>query len=361
MKQVQDLTCCRALFAASVFAYHVNLQCQFAPLFGMAGYPVQRGYLGVDGFFVLSGMVLAYAHPALALTWRDARQFWAKRLVRIYPVHIAMILAFLCLLGVGALLGLRPREPERFGLDELVNHLLLIHAWGASDRWAWNYPSWSISAEWAGYLSFPVLWMLCRRLSRAALWSVLPLALLALLVTEHYNSGSLNLTFDGALRRFFPEFIAGMATVPLVPALARMLPGRGLSAAGVIAALAGLVTFHDALAVAGFWALLAGLLVSSAQGGRALLGRVPGLVWLGEISYAFYMSFAFVETVQATAWRYAKVDPTHARLLYGVSTTALTFGLGLAAWWLIEQPALRAYAGRRRRPVQVPAPGVALR
>ena len=37
--------------------------------------PVSRGYLGVDGFFVLSGLILAHAHPATGTPWR----FWARR------------------------------------------------------------------------------------------------------------------------------------------------------------------------------------------------------------------------------------------------------------------------------------------
>ena len=34
-----------------------------------------------------------------------------------------------------------------------VSNGLLVHAWGVLDELTWNYPSWSISAEWAAYLS----------------------------------------------------------------------------------------------------------------------------------------------------------------------------------------------------------------
>ncbi len=56
--RIDDLTACRAVFAGWVFLYHLNLHlgpgglAWLRPLVG-------RGYLGVDGFFVLSGLVLA--------------------------------------------------------------------------------------------------------------------------------------------------------------------------------------------------------------------------------------------------------------------------------------------------------------
>ena len=72
MKHVVDLTCCRALFAAWVFAYHMNLQTHYADALGPLGSVVERGSLGVDGFFILSGMILAHAHPHLAPTLSEA-------------------------------------------------------------------------------------------------------------------------------------------------------------------------------------------------------------------------------------------------------------------------------------------------
>ncbi len=118
-RRIDDITCSRALFAAWVFAYHLNLQASFTPSLGFLGRLIERGALGVDGFFILSGMVLAYAHPDLGLTFGEAHRFWAKRLVRIYPVHLAMLAALLMMLGTGYLLHQHPRDPGRFGAGEL--------------------------------------------------------------------------------------------------------------------------------------------------------------------------------------------------------------------------------------------------
>jgi peptidoglycan/LPS O-acetylase OafA/YrhL len=350
MKHVTDLTCCRAIFAGWVFAYHLNLQAHYASLLGPAGALVRRGSLGVDGFFILSGMILAYAHPNLSVTFADARQFWAKRLVRIYPVHLAMILAFALMMGSAWLLHVHPRDPDRFSLGELLSHLTLMHAWGVSDRWAWNYPSWSISAEWAGYLSFPLLWAVLRGQNAIGLAVVLPLTLLGVgAVRAIAHAQDLSLTYDGGVMRLFPEFIAGIAILPLLPRLPRRLNGYWLAAAGGSGAVLAAIAGSETATIAALWVLLLGLLLAGEQGRRPALARVPGLRWLGEISYSYYMSFALVETLQATVWRHLNLLPEEHRLAYMASTTAGTLTLATLAWALVERPSLRAFAAISRR------------
>ena len=353
VKHLTDLTCCRAIFAGWVFAYHLNLQARYAPSLGVFGGFVHRGALGVDGFFILSGMILAYAHPELSIGFTEVRRFWGKRLARIYPVHIAMVVAMALLVGSGWVLHVHPRDPDRFGFDELVNHLLLIHAWGFSDRWAWNYPSWSISAEWAGYLLFPFVWALLRRQNRIGLAVILPLTLLGVIAARVIaQAEGLSLTYDGGLIRIFPEFIAGMAILPLLRQLPRWWNGHLLALAGAAGFVAAAIVNAETATIASLWLMLAGLLLAGRQGRGAILGRIPGLHWLGEVSYSYYMSFALVETMQATLWRRLDLAPVQHPGLYVASSTAMTLGLATLAWLLVERPALRAYAqwtGRRAR------------
>lgn len=360
MKHIEDLTCCRALFAGWVFAYHLNLQAHYASLlgdgpFGLGGRMVENGSLGVDGFFILSGMILAHAHPALRPTLVESRQFWAKRLVRIYPVHAATLALLAMMIGAAALLGMAPRDPQRFGVGELLSHLALLQAWGASDRWAWNYPSWSISAEWAGYLMFPLLWASLRKRTAAALGVIVALMLLAVAgCRAHANAADLSLTFDGGVLRLLPEFIGGMCVVPLLPVLDRGIRGLRLAAGGGLIVAVGALLSDPlqpgaALTIAGLWCVLAGLLLAARQGRGRVLARMPGLVWLGEVSYSFYMSFALVETLQATLWRRIALDPAQRPALYVLTTTALTLALATLFWAGVEKPALRAYARITRR------------
>ena len=339
--RVDDLTCCRGLFAAWVFAYHVRLQLGAGSLWPF-GPAVARGYLGVDAFFILSGLVLAHAHPTLPRAFSAARRFWLKRLLRIYPVHLATILLLGVVVLLGASLGFAARDPGRFGAAELARHLLLLQGWGFSGRWAWNYPSWSISTEWAGYLAFPLLWWLLREASVTACLLVL-LAMLAALASVDISHGSvgLNLTFEGAFARFFPEFVAGMAAARLVSLLHRRISARLLSGAGLMLAGSALAAGRDWLVVAGLWLLLAGLLAAARQQRSPVLARVPLLQAFGEVSFAFYMSFAVVETILAFVWRRAGVTPADRATLFIATTSGLTLGLALLLRAWVERPALR--------------------
>jgi peptidoglycan/LPS O-acetylase OafA/YrhL len=325
-----------------VFAYHVHLAVGAPRMLGL-GPVLHRLYLGVDGFFILSGLVLALAHPRLPLAPGALAAFWLRRLQRIYPVHLAMILLLFLLLGIAAAAGIAPRDPARFAPAELLRSLLLVHGWGLSDGWAWNYPSWSISTEWAGYLAFPLLWLAVRRLpGGAVVW--LPPLMLALLAWVEWRAGGagLNLSYSGALGRFFPEFAAGMALARLgVPRLA----GGVLALAGLAVCILALFALPDAAVVAGLWLLLAGLFWQSRQGGPAggaagwLGAAVP--LWLGSVSYAFYMSFAPVELVQSVLWRHAGAAPSAHPLVYAALASALTLALGTLAWRFVETPAMR--------------------
>jgi peptidoglycan/LPS O-acetylase OafA/YrhL len=225
-----------------------------------------------------------------------------------------------------------------------------MHAWGVSDRWAWNYPSWSISAEWAGYLSFPLLWAVLRGQNAIGLAVVLPLTLLGVgAVRAIAHAQDLSLTYDGGVMRLFPEFIAGIAILPLLPRLPRRLNGYWLAAAGGSGAVLAAIAGSETATIAALWVLLLGLLLAGEQGRRPALARVPGLRWLGEISYSYYMSFALVETLQATVWRHLNLLPEEHRLAYMASTTAGTLTLATLAWALVERPSLRAFAAISRR------------
>jgi peptidoglycan/LPS O-acetylase OafA/YrhL len=331
---IHDLTCVRALFAGWVYLYHLNLQ------LGGGGGWLHRGYLGVDGFFVLSGAVLTLAHPDPPRGAGPVLRFWLRRLLRLYPVHLAVLALMLALLAAAAAAGVTPNDPGRFDPGELWRSLLLVHGWGLSDRWAWNYPSWSISTEWAGYLLFPALLLAGRALPSAALAAV-PAVALAVLIWVGGGTVGLNLTYAGALGRFFPEFAAGIALC-LIGRRIRWRPGAGAVALTVAALGVVVAVLPDAGVVAVLWGVLLVLLL---RGDAALLDRVPGLRWLGTLSYAFYMSFALTEMALAAVWRRLGTAPPDHPAAYAAASLALTLVLALALSFGIERPVLRRARG----------------
>ncbi|MBV8649940.1 MAG: acyltransferase, partial [Alphaproteobacteria bacterium] len=146
------LTGLRGLGALLVLIYHSH------DFIATASWPlVKMGWIGVDIFFVLSGFIISHVHlnDFVRLSAVAVGRFLALRLSRIYAVHIVTILGALLLFAGRLSIGHTP-SPGRFSLASLIENLLLVQAW-ASDRLTWNYVSWSISAEWAAYLIFPLV------------------------------------------------------------------------------------------------------------------------------------------------------------------------------------------------------------
>lgn len=355
-QELTDLTICRAIFAAWVFTYHVDLYLNFSKWLGPFADLIRHGYLGVDGFFLLSGLILARVHPELGgkalyealpkfrppmLT--ECMKFWGKRLARVYPVHLATLVILAVLVGGGMLLGWAPRDPARFGAASLLQNLFLVQGWGGSSQGAWNYPSWSVSTEWAGYLLFPFLWYLLVYFGTmvAAQTAIVGFAVIGLVFVNHGHN--LNLTFADGLFRFFPEFIAGMATARFVHLCADYAGVRRVVfVAGVIFSVLWAALGVDLLVVVGLWLVMFAFLMQADTGLPTILGSRPVLHWLGQLSYSFYMSFAIAELLLAQCFRRMGWPPANHGLLFAGGMLAITFALAVFLHIAIENPCRRA-------------------
>jgi len=311
---------------------------------------LSHGYLGVDGFFILSGLVLTRVHPEMtqSLSWAASLNFWGRRLARIYPVHFAVIVLLAVLVWSGMAFGFAPRDPSRFSLPALLENLLMIQSWGFGGHWAWNYPSWSVSSEWAGYLLFPFialalgyfdLWVMTQTI-------VVSLPILGFVIFLHH--GTINLDFTDSLWRFFPEFIAGAATAKVVPFMADNGPVRPMIGLGLLFIIAGTMLNADLLSVLALWLFITAFAMQ-ADADRHPFITIPGLRWLGGLSYAFYMSFATIELLITQIFRRQGWDiPSHA-LIFAALMTLFTLALALALHIGVEIPC-RRIADRRLRP-----------
>jgi len=352
-RELTDLTACRAIFALWVFAYHINLHAQFARHLGPFGAIIDKGYLGVDGFFVLSGLILARVDDKIPMTRQGITHFWGKRLARLYPVHLAVIILLGALFIGGLAIGLTPRQPDRFGTLALIENLLLVQGWGFLHHWTWNYPSWSISTEWAGYLIFPFIVTAFARFFYMAVIAALPLCLFILCVVSFHYHG-LNLTFGASMLRFFPEFVAGMITTIAVPLFADEFNGAAIGLVGALTAGAFAWGGHDAMTVFGLWMMLYGFAMQGDAEKPAYLGRIKPLHYIGVISYPLYMSFAPAELVTSQLFRRLHETPASVPLAYSSMLIALTFALGIVLHVVIEKPA-RVALNRRLDPTRAAA------
>lgn len=349
--EIRALTGLRAVLAWWVVLYHLAEPDLAAITLGPFDTLRTHGYLAVDGFFILSGFILAYVY-------RDAFanpapgtyvQFLIARLSRIYPVHLVVLALLLVLFGSAYLgLGFRARVSERFGLDELLWQVSLLHGWGFSQRLAWNYPSWSISAEWFAYLCFPLVHRLVLRAKGQAVPVAVALAALAgLAVFEQVGpTGNLSYTYEFALIRIGFEFVGGAALLMLARRwLGRAPTHRGRPHALLALLAAGFAThwLPDAAVVA-----CLGLAILFLSHPDDLLARIlgrNGAVYAGETSYSVYMVHALIEGLAILGLRAVPgLTTVPAWVIFGVVVVVVQLAAD-QMWRHVERPGREA--GRR--------------
>jgi peptidoglycan/LPS O-acetylase OafA/YrhL len=348
------LTGLRGVAAWFVVLYHIRLSAgQQVPAEALAFF--SKGYLAVDLFFMLSGFVLwlNYAERLRAEGLAAAPIFLARRLARIWPLHLFILAGTIAFAALLQALG--KINPATYPWAELPLHLLLVQNWGFTGSLTWNVPAWSISCEWAAYILFPFLVLAIdwRKVGAAA--TAAAILLLAFLLSALLESGGgATLGADvprfGLARALF-EFAIGTAIcglwlrwreAPLLPASVSAL----LSLAVAAGWLAGILAETMAIPLA-FAALLLALALTAASPANPL-GWRP-VHYLGRISYATYL----VHYLLFILFKILFVDDAaNVPLPLLGLFLLLTFAASAALHHLIELPAQRwanALLSRRRK------------
>lgn len=299
--ELRSLTSARGIAAWLVVLYHVRSGMNWAPAWAAAF--MHKGYLAVDFFFLLSGFViyLSAHRPLLRDGAAAIPNFLGRRFARIYPLYGTMLLATI---GFALLLRTTGRPTDGYPLDELPLHIAMLQNWGFTQALRWNHPAWSISAEFAAYLVFPalVLWTPIARARRGNLLGAMIAAILLLFVGMTLGGER---TLGGGIPRFglmrcLIEFTCGALLC------AFWLRGPDSMIRPCLLAASGTALFW-ALWLTGLgseiWAFPAGaacliLALAHASGMVHDFGRWSwlwplhwrGFVWLGEVSYATYLS-----------------------------------------------------------------------
>ncbi|ANO34976.1 acyltransferase [Vibrio breoganii] len=151
-KRFESLDAFRGLCAVCLVVYHMALIGSITELDFF-----KKSTILVEFFFVLSGFVLAHAYafgPKISFI-----NYVKARILRIYPLHIFMLLIFIILEAINLLLyksgysfGTVPFS-DKNGLDQLLPNFLLLQSWlPFTHPLSFNGPSWSISVEFYMYL-----------------------------------------------------------------------------------------------------------------------------------------------------------------------------------------------------------------
>jgi peptidoglycan/LPS O-acetylase OafA/YrhL len=289
--EVVALTGLRAWAALWVVVHHhrVFVEGELGePWFGL----LERGYLGVDVFFTLSGFVIAYNYGGRIRSGADAARFVALRLARIYPLHFATLVILALLAATSGITGLQVGSPSVYSFDRhLFLHLFLVHAWGLESELRFNQPSWSISAEFFAYLWFPLLWSGIARIRHRApaVAGVIVTTVSMVIVLRLLGYETLHVPVHHALVRASSEFLAGCLLCRLVD----LDHGRRLSArlTGILLAAIGLLAVTPA---ADPWmapgaSLLVYLLAAGSGQALRAFDAAP-IRFLGRISYSIYLT-----------------------------------------------------------------------
>jgi peptidoglycan/LPS O-acetylase OafA/YrhL len=291
----------RGLSALMVVLFHANFSSLLYDL------PIIRqSYLFVDFFFVLSGFIMYYNYGTLTDT-TSFRQFIGMRFFRLYPLHFALLMAFV---GVNALHAFirwigngTPAASGDTGFD-LVLNLVLMNGLDIRPS-SFNTPSWSISTEFWTYVLFGSIVLGFRNVRKFTMAIIFACVCICALVAVYRHYGEMK----GFVLFSFPRCVFGfflgaaMGTLVVPAKIARVdgssTIGTALQAAAILAAVAALtVVGYSAFEV--FLPVLFAAVVGTfviwphSRLTQALSNRP--LLWLGKHSYSIYMVHWFVLT-----------------------------------------------------------------
>lgn len=309
------------------------------------------GFIWVDFFFMLSGFILSHVYGAAmaGAAGHDAgavRSFYLARFARIYPLHLATLLAMI-VVELSAYM-FRPEiatafSNERNGWWSILQHLTLTHSWLSMENLAWNVPSWSISTEAFAYLVFPLLVPIGVH-RQWAVRALLPLAAMA--IYAHTFANFPNVENQQPLARCMAGFITGMLLHRLWRKKREWLASVAtpMQIAAVALALAALhLRWNQAWVLIAFaWLILA---TADDRGALARALALRPLLMLGTLSYSLYMTHWIVYRLYWMYGGYAFSDlasqynPVNIYALKVTLLLAFTFALSLITYHKIELPA----------------------
>ncbi len=327
-----DIDGLRAIAVCAVVAFHA--------------FPrwLQGGFIGVDIFFVISGYLISgHIFSALRGSNFTLREFYAKRIRRIFPALITVLLVSF-LFGWVALLS---DEFKQLGKHiaagaGFVSNLALWFEAGYFDITAITKPLlhlWSLGIEEQFYIVWPLAAIALYKLRSTLPTIIVFLAGISFALNTYFIQSDTVLTFFSPFTRFW-ELLAGAALAQREtegqtgPRLLRDIQ----SIIGIFLIGAGLVVIRDSNQFPGWWATLpvVGTVLSIGAGGTAIVNRTllnnRILVAVGLISYPLYLwhwpllSFAQI------------IEGDFPSRLDRIELVTLAFILATLTYFLIEKP-----------------------
>lgn len=324
------------------------------------GFPrMAAGYIGVDIFFVLSGfLITAGLLRELDRSGRiDLARFWSRRIRRLMPAAMLVLVVVLLWTWLGADTFRRPG----LGADVFFTSLYVAnwHFIGSASYFSHDGTTspllhmWSLAVEEQFYLAWPLVmaalwWPLRRRATRhfhAVVSVVIALATVAsaVLLWVLYAPGVTERAYMGTDSKVFEPLLgAGLAVALTVPAVKRFATrfGAVLAVVGLLALLPlfaimdGPAPFYFRGGALLFSLIVCAVVLGLAEAPNGLAARVfawSPMAYLGRISYGLYLWH----------WPFAVWFGTHLgefRPLRAAAVIGLSVACAALSYHLVEVP-----------------------
>ncbi len=167
-------------FAYNGSSLSENFERSQQPLYAIFRISYEKGFMGVDYFFLLSGFIFFWLYRSSIEDRRlSLGNFWVQRISRLYPLHV-VTLSIIALLQI--LYTLHNGKAFVYSLNDLYHfflNLAFASNWGFEKGPSFNAPVWSVSIEILLYCLFFI--SAYARLGRP--WFYLGVSIIAFVIT----------------------------------------------------------------------------------------------------------------------------------------------------------------------------------
>ena len=328
--------------------YHIS---QSAPDGKLWNNFVSHGYISVDLFFILSGLIISKTYGSWffgGLKTKSYLKFLGRRIARVYPLYFAVTLLFITLgmweRNYAAIMAPSPTIT-------ILANFLMIQSWGLAHCLV--TPAWSISTEFAAYLLFPVLlWSSLRTRVHTVTMLVVWYGVIYLLsiIPDGYagmvrGTGQLNITGGlnpWGLARCLAFFSVGILSwrVSMIEPVSRMISGSVPAVALTIAIIALLCGWNTDFALA----VLFPFLIINVASDRGIVARLLGgriVYWLGTISYSIYLVHVLMVSVKLRV--IGRIQPVlpNADTILTLLLCLVAIAMAAVTYYRVERPGRR--------------------
>ncbi|MGI4020894.1 MAG: acyltransferase family protein [Janthinobacterium lividum] len=300
----------RGLFAFIVVLYH--LKTVFPDSIFLKNEFIANGYLFVDFFFVLSGFVVAYNYESKISTYKEFKQFMLKRLLRVYPLHLVMLIITLMYVGFRIMIGFhfKPDAIKLYTVETFFTNLFLLNSikFPNTIDLSWNYPSWSISAEVISYMVFATFTLIINKKLNLNYFKII-IWLLILGISIYWmhslsNNYFIFFTYDNGFIRGLIGFFSGVICQQIFQKLVGKVNGNFLITFTILEVTAILLIIYfvasgnifKSFGIIYEFVFLLSILIFSFEKGllSEKIKKVGFLKEIGKISYSIYMTHALI-------------------------------------------------------------------